>query len=468
MVLTGPDLSLTGVRLLLWDEKNGYAGLHSEGVSRRMMLMGPRAAMRGCGVVAVVLVASAIAGASKSDQPPEIAPTIRIPTSSLGFVAPSPTYISLRFAMSTLNFIDNNHLLFTFRAQGLMPRIPGDDPSDKDQIIHAEVLEIASGKILQEADWRMHDREQYLWPLNDGKFLVRQRNSLFLTDSRLELRPYLTFDTPLQAIEISPDRKVMLIEVQKMEAPQTKAPTDETSLFGPDSDDDQGAMQRRKHTELFLVKPGDRTVIAESEATHTVDMALNDDGFLQALQGKQPNQWVLRKTFFHGDPKELGTVHSSCMPAMRPLSETVVLAVHCNANRMEGNKVVTAVSSDKGILWMEQWQEKYIWPRFAFSTDGSRFAYESLEMGRDVGVMDNFGEEDVKGQPVGVFDTESGKLEIVRNASPILTGGTNFALSDDGRRFAILRDGAIEVYDLPPVPVETAKVEKVEKKGKKK
>ena len=426
--------------------------------------MGPRAAKRGFGVVAVVLVASAIAHASKSEQPPEIAPTIRIATTALGFVAPSPAYISLRYAMSTLNFIDNNHLLFTFRTQGLMPRIPGDDPNDKDQIIHAEVLDIASGKILQQADWRMHDRDQYLWALNDGKFLVRQRNSLFLTDSKLELRPYLTFDTPLQAIEISPDRKLMLIEVQKMETTAAKTLTDGESMFGPGGDDEQAAVQRRKHTELVLVKPGERTVIAESEATHAVDLALNDDGFLEALQGKQPNQWLLRKTYFHGDPKELGTVHSSCMPAMRPLSQTVVLAVHCSANRMEGNKVVTALSADKGILWIEQWQEKYVWPRFAFATDGSRFAYESLEMGRDVGLMDSFGEEDVKGQPVGVFDTESGKLQIVRNASPILTGGTNFALSDDGRRFAILRDGAIEVYDLPPVPEEAAKVEKKQKK----
>jgi hypothetical protein len=31
-----------------------------------------------------------------------------------------------------------------------------------------------------------------------------------------------------------------------------------------------------------------------------------------------------------------------------------------------------------------------------------------------------------------------------------LSAGQNYALSPDGSRFAILRDGAIEVYDLPP------------------
>jgi hypothetical protein len=56
----------------------------------------------------------------------------------------------------------------------------------------------------------------------------------------------------------------------------------------------------------------------------------------------------------------------------------------------------------------------------------------------------------VVSQPVGVFDTNTGKLALVKDASPILSAGQNFALSADGRCFAILRKGAIEVYDLPP------------------
>jgi hypothetical protein len=58
----------------------------------------------------------------------------------------------------------------------------------------------------------------------------------------------------------------------------------------------------------------------------------------------------------------------------------------------------------------------------------------------------------------GVYDTESGKLVLVKDASPVLTAGQNVALSPDGKRFAVLRNGAIEVYDLPPVtPAPTRK-----------
>jgi hypothetical protein len=68
--------------------------------------------------------------------------------------------------------------------------------------------------------------------------------------------------------------------------------------------------------------------------------------------------------------------------------------------------------------------------------------------------MDYFGADDVVAQMVGVFDTRSGKLELTKNATPVLSAGHNYALSRDGRRFAILREGAIEIYDLPPLPVD--------------
>jgi hypothetical protein len=65
----------------------------------------------------------------------------------------------------------------------------------------------------------------------------------------------------------------------------------------------------------------------------------------------------------------------------------------------------------------------------------------------------------VQGQMVGVFDTETGKLQLVKNATPALSAGHNYALTADGSRFAILRDGALEVYDLPPAPPASAPVQ---------
>jgi hypothetical protein len=108
------------------------------------------------------------------------------------------------------------------------------------------------------------------------------------------------------------------------------------------------------------------------------------------------------------------------------------------------------------ILWQDRWQARYIWPTFQFAENGSRFAYSSLEIDHSVGTMDPIGEDDVQAQMVGVFDTATGKLALVKAASPVLSAGHNYALSADGSRFAILREGAIEVYNLPPAPTTDA------------
>jgi hypothetical protein len=357
-------------------------------------------------------------------------------------------------ASVTVDFIDSTHLLFTFHNNGLMRRIPGDPPDDEDQVIHADVLEIASGKVLRQADWRMHDRGRYLWALQDGRFLVRQRNSLFLTDSRLELRPYLKFGTELQEVQVSPGRTLMAIEVEKFLAPATgdnnaegdASKSEPPSLVSPDG-------SRQKRTDVMMLRPGEKTILAEGEIRHPASLPLLEDGALDVKKGKQSGRWVIEKQQIDKTAAEIGEVKSTCTPDLSMLSGNVVLVQSCPVGLASGNEE-SAFSLTGEELWKGEWQSRYIWPTFDYALNGSRFAYESLEMNREIGATDSFGEADVVAQPVGVFDTESGKLVLVKDASPILSGGHNFALSADGRRFAILRDGAIEVYDLPPVPVE--------------
>jgi len=381
----------------------------------------------------------------KPDSDPGTPPSVRIEVGPLGYVAPSRAYLSYRYSSTTLDFIDNNHLLFTFRDAALMHRIPDDPPDDEDQTIRAEVLDISSGKTVEESQWRMHDRQRYLWPLHDGKFLVRQRNSLYLTDSHLELRPYLRFDTPLQLVQISPDRNLMVIEVQKIVPPDPNAPKAPSfdSFFGP--------PPKPKRTRMVLLHPGDNTVLAESETRHPVDVPLVENGYLNLLEGKDPGKWVMQREVLRGgDPQVIAEVKSSCMPTLMTLSHSVALAVGCPP-KGGNDHVVSAISLKGDVLWQDRWKPRYIWPTFDYAEDGSRFAYGSLQINRDIGSMDFFGQEDVVAQMVGVFDTESGKLELTKDASPVLSAGHNYALSSDGRRFAILREGAIEIYDLPPV-----------------
>ena len=411
-----------------------------------MILRGQSVRLALLALVFLGEAAFAFAGDSKRKPDTGPPPATRIEVAPLGFIAPSRAYMSFRYSTTTLDFIDNDMLLFTFRDAGLMRREPGDPSGDEDQMIRAVVLDIKTGKSVEDTKWRMHDRQRYLWPLRDGRFLVRQRNALFLTDRRLELRPYLQFDMPLQAIEVAPDRRLLVIEVQKIAPPDPE--TDKPAAIDPILG--ISPQQRRKRTQVFVLRPGETKILAQSETRNSVDLPLLTDGFLSLLEGKDPGKWVIQKQTFHNDPETLAEFKSSCLPTLFTVSEAVTLAVGCPP-KGGGDHLVSALSPTGEVLWQDKWKQRYIWPTFDYAEDGSRFAFGSLQLNRDVGFMDYFGADDVQAQMVGVFDTKSGKLELTKDASPVISAGHNYALSRDGRRFAILRDGAIEIYDLQPV-----------------
>src|SRR6202030_3877125 len=124
-------------------------------------------------------------------------PEERILVGPLGYRPPGPLYMLSGKAFSSLDFIDAHHLLFTFHLPRLMRREGNPGRSDNDQIIQALTLALPGGAVLASAEWRMHDRSRYLWPLADGRFLVRQRNTYLLTDASLKLQPYIDVATPV-------------------------------------------------------------------------------------------------------------------------------------------------------------------------------------------------------------------------------------------------------------------------------
>lgn len=363
-------------------------------------------------------------------------PAIAIPVAPLDYTPPTAFYLSYRLSSASLGFFDDDHLLFTFRVGGLLHRVPSDRDGDEDQQIRAVVLDLRTGKTVRQAEWRMHDRQQYLWPFPDGKFLVRVRDSLFLTDDSLTLQPYLSFDTQLQNVEISPDRKAMVVERDE----PGNMPTQAAMPGDPE-------VRHPVRVEVIELGSGTAHVIREAEAP--VHIPLMGAGLADVLEGKQEASWVVRDVPLQGAPKIFAEVKSNCRPTVQPVSATVALVIGCYEDA--DDRPVVAVSTNAGELWRERWQNKYVWGWFTSAENGSRFAYESDEVSRPMSVFDSLDSEDISQQLVGVYDTESGKLVLVKDASPVLTAGQNVALSPDGKRFAVLRHGALEIYDLPPV-----------------
>lgn len=391
----------------------------------------------------LLLLAAGCAFSSATDRPaapPGPNPSLRILVAPLGYVPPSAFYLTARLSSASLGFFDQDRLLFTFRVGGLLPRLPSDRSDDDDQEIRALVLDVRTGKVLAQAEWRMHDRGQYLWPFIDGQFLLRIRDALFTVGPSLELHPWITSASQLRAVELSPDRATVALETAAPSHPHT----------GPTLGDTTVSNDAQPVRISILASTSPSHILAASEASQAVLVPLTSQGLLNATRDKHLGLWDIDEVPFRGDPHFLGNVRSTCYPAVQPLSTTVALVSACGQDL--DVRPVYGISTVTGKeLWQANWQSKYVWGWFDCALNGSRFAYESIESTAPVNAFGSLDEGELGRQFVGVYDTDTGKLVFVLDATPVLSAGQNVALSPDGRSFAILRHGAIEIYDLPPV-----------------
>ena len=145
---------------------------------------------------------------NKPSQPP----AFTVPVQALGFSAPGPEYMGKHISQASLDFLDENRLLFTFRVPGLIRREAGESDASDERQIRAVVLTLPAGTVEAEALWTLHDRIRYLWMLKDGHFLLRDRNSLDLGDATLELKPHLRFPGPLLYLEMDPEQEFLVTD----------------------------------------------------------------------------------------------------------------------------------------------------------------------------------------------------------------------------------------------------------------
>lgn len=384
----------------------------------------------------------------KPSQPPAFV----VPVEALGFSAPAPIYMGRRESLASLDFLDENRLLFTFRVPGLIRREAGDE---EERQIRAVVLALPAGTVEAEALWTVHDRVRYLWMLKDGHFLLRDRNNLELGDATLELKPYLRFPEPLLYMEMDPSEELLVTDSTEAAARPEKPgeATGPASAPGGQNPAQHSAslesVATRPGTVLRILRRDSGQVLLVSRTNVAVHLPIDADGYLEGLRGKG-DKWLLDMHYFNGGSAIVGQVESIKPPGFDFLSHSEVLATTFPD---QGLRKLVAMGTDGRLLWEYLTYRTTLWPLSVRSVDGLRVVWEALAVHPEVGVnTPTLGAEDVKGQLVEVLDAASGKVALDAAASPALDAGGNVAISPSGRRVAVLNGGQIEVFELPPAP----------------
>jgi hypothetical protein len=382
-------------------------------------------------------------------EKPSQPPAFTIPVAPLGFTPPGAIYLGQRNSLASLDFLDENRLLFTFRVPGLIHRESTDRDESDERQIRAIVLSLPAGAVEAEALWSVHDRARYLWMLKDGRFLLRDRDSLSLGDAALELKPFLHFPGPVLWLEMDPAQQFLVTDSREP-AGTAKRPGDVASPPGAEASTVVDGQKAAGQPDMVLriLRRDSGQVMLVSHVRSTVHLPINSEGYLETLRANGV-QWLVNLNYFSGGSTVLGRVDSTCSPALDFISQRELLVNACGSS---GARKLVAMATNGRRLWEDTPSSVLVWPLVVMAPDGSRLAREALAVDHPVNSSSPVYNDEIKGQLVEVLDAANGKVVLETSASPPLDAGGNVAISPSARRVAVLNAGAIQVFELPPPP----------------
>lgn len=399
-----------------------------------------------------MLALTVSAHAAESGKQAPLQAVVEIPLESIGAHPVSQNFLMAGASMLTVNLIDDTHLLVTFATRDLVPRIPGDPPTDDDRIVAGEVVELPGGKVLAQTKWHLHDHGRYLWSIGDGHYILRIRNELSVFSPLLNLHTPDPFQrvalphtpgTPL-GVTSSADHELVSI-ITQLPPPKQNGPT---VLF---DDNSNNKPKPTYEVEYFRVH-GDGTVASPLQLTEAgrlradipLLMPTDADGYLWADETGR-DHWAVTFNDFDGKEIKAGQLDSSCPPRMQMVSHVEYVALTCRGN--DDSPKLSSLGLDGHETWEENFGSFIETPAFIYAPAAGRFAM--LRTGTSVAPGDG-ATDSTTTQDFRVYQTESGDLIADLPISPVFRVPENVDLSESGRTVAVVHDDEIAIFNLPP------------------
>ncbi len=424
--------------------------------------MGLQAWMKGwvrCGgaLLLAAAVSSAAFGANKTP-----APETRLKFEALGMPQISVPLLGAGESLLSVNFVDEKHLLVTFRTRGLVPRVQDDPEGDQDRMVKAELVELPAGKIVSQTEWHLHDHGRYLWPLGDGRFMLRIRQdlSVFAPVVNLEHDPwartaFVHRRGDLAAVEISSDnRLVSLITESTMRVKQAQIPSPSRGVNVSGGGDLVDRTASFVYIDLYRMA-GKGSAASPVELQHAgvvrapeaIRLPIDGDGYLRTTGGAKGN-WKVSFEGYDGGSRSLGPVSSACPPVLTLTSRSQLLAFTCRGSMTQNSITLQAFDFAGHEMWEEPIGEVSVTPSFAYAPESGRFAMSRI-LPQATPPQGAVVEAPVApAQELRIYQMQSGDLLLKLALSPAFRTGENFDLSPDGMRAVVVHDGEFDLYRL--------------------
>jgi hypothetical protein len=427
----------------------------------------------GAMLAACMMLAAGVAEARGAE------PVARIPLGPLGYQTMVPEFLLAGSSMLTVDFVDADHLLITFGVRRLMKREADDPADDDDRMVGAVLVELPSGKVLAETQWRLHDRGQYLWGLGHGRFLLRVRDRLTViapmaaggTKDAFSETPLLHIERHVVALMVSANEDLLTVETTRRVSADEAGVASNVTLVDP-------TLQGVAQTDLAPVQlnfyrlrstgAGAEGLLAVSagaiRARVAVELPMTTGGLLDVKEGGK-DRWMFNFDAHTGPVSELAAWDTTCFPRATFVGHGEFVAFGC---RGSAERQALAGFNLKGEeMWQQNFSDQHVSPTFAFASAAGRFALGRIVVTGAVDAEGPLPEGVVSAEEVRVVESYDGRVLFKIDCTPVERAGGNFALSSDGMRLGVVREtlvhhaatkdydeytereAAVEVYALP-------------------
>jgi hypothetical protein len=363
-------------------------------------------------------------------------PVQLISVSAYGYQAPGVLPALDNYMLVSMNFLDEEHLLFAFNVPALVEHNAACAVTGGaiEHVEHAVVLDLKTGQGTWQTDWTLDDYGQFLWQIPNGEVLLRRCAKLSTVDTKLHEQPLLAAQGEALLLEMSPDGADMLLEWRESDLAMRKEQT-------------SGAQNpRRIRADFISLNP--LGILARTQIDVPVYVPLLHDGYLQ-MESLPHDRWQVELQPYHGNLQVVTTVRSGCLPRIQTLTRNTFYLDTCGENFSSRSMEAFDLAGHR--LWHAAVDLNSIRPRLVLAQGLSVFAVARLELrgiSLSYAALDPIGPDSLAGQKVNVYASQTGRHLLSAMATPIYTAGGNFALSPNGDRLAILQNGMIAIYPL--------------------
>ena len=418
------------------------------------------------GSIALMLFAAAC-GVARAARPS--VPVVTVPLEPLGFTGVPDRYMGGAATMYSMHFVDGTHVLLTWSAHSLMPRLADATPDDDDRTVAAVLVELPSGKALARTEWRTRDRGQYLYALGGGRFLLRVRAKLTEIEPMRRLaagqdafkqRPFLDLNRPIGFISVSAGGDLLTVET----LPKRRDRNAVVLVGDSPLDGEDGETERRAPVQIhfYRLRQGEA---GNSEAGELIPLSsgviaspalvnepVTSEGYL-IIKKEKDNTFDFDFRTHAGKRMELAAYDSSCFPQPYWVSPSEFIAFGC---RGDSSKVELGGFNLRGEFgWLQTFGDTLVSPNITSSPQAGRFALERVTT--TPGAFfdpDNLTADAITGQEIEVVQNYDGRVITKLQASPVQRSGQNFDFSPDGTLLGVVRAGNLEIYQLPPLTLK--------------